>query len=129
MHKVFFILLFLMFSSYNLIPGKAWACACGCGIFNVGTSSMFPSGQGGAIYEEYDFMDQAHNWGKDSKASADDNPDKQIRTSFINTGIQYMFNRQWGVSVELPYEHRYFKTDDGDPGTPDIQSFVACGQD
>ena len=35
-----------------------------------------------------------------------------------------MFNRDWGVSIELPYEHRYFKTDNGDTGTPDIQSFV-----
>ncbi len=106
------------------MTSKAWACACGCGIFNVGTSSMFPVGKGATIYEEYDFMDQTRNWSKDSKASSEDNPDKQIRTSFINTGIQYMFNRDWGVSVELPYDHRYFKTDGGDPGSPDIQSFV-----
>ena len=38
-------------------------------------------------------MDQTHNWNRNSKASDDDNADKQIRTSFINTGIQYMFNR------------------------------------
>lgn len=124
MRKVFVILLFLTFSLLNIMPSKSWACACGCGIFNVGTSSMFPSGQGGTVYEEYDFMDQTHNWDKSSKASADDNADKQIRTSFINTGVQYMFNRSWGFSAEIPYEHRYFKTDNGDPGAPDIQSFT-----
>lgn len=124
MRRVFFIISFVIFSFFNIMQSVSWACACGCGIFNVGTSSMFPSGPGGTVFEEYDFMDQTHNWSKDSKASADDNPDKQIRTSFINTGVQYMFNRDWGVSVELPYEHRYFKTDNGVPGAPDIQSFT-----
>jgi len=99
MRKAFLIVLFLIFSSFNIMSSRVWACACGCGIFNVGTSSMFPMGQGGTVFEEYDFMDQTHNWSKDTKASADDNPDKQIRTSFITTGMQYMFNRDWGVSV------------------------------
>jgi len=124
MRKVFFIIGVLTLSFFNLMQNVSWACACGCGIFDVGTASMFPSGKGGTIWEEYDFMDQTQNWSKDSKASVADNPDKQIRTSFINTGFQYMFNRQWGVSLELPYEHRYFKTDNGQPGLPDIQSFV-----
>ena len=121
MRKAFFILLFLTFSFFNLMQSVSWACACGCGIFDVGTSSMFPSGQGGTIFEEYDFMDQNHNWSKNSKASNDDNSDKEIRTSFINTGVQYMFNRSWGIRVELPYDHRYFKTAD-DNG--DIVSFT-----
>jgi len=119
LYSLFFIFVFMA-----SMQGMSWACACGCGIFDVGTSSMFPSGQGGTIYEEYDFMDQDHNWSRDSKASADDNSDKRIRTSFINTGIQYMFNRDWGVSVELPYDHRAFKTDLGDPGSPDIETFT-----
>jgi len=113
--------MFLTFSLFSIKPSICWACACGCGIFDVGTSSMFPSGPGGTVFVEYDFMDQAHNWSKSSKASDDDNPDKQIRTSFIDTGFQYMFNRQWGISVELPYDHRYFKAAD-DNG--DIVSFV-----
>ena len=61
-------------------------------------------------------MDQNHNWSKDSKASGDDNSDKEIRTSFINTGVQYMFNRNWGIQAELPYDDRYFKTTDDDSG-------------
>ena len=123
MRKIFFILLFITFSYFNIMQSVSWACACGCGVFDVGTSSMFPSGQGGTFWEEYDFMDQTHNWDKSSKASDDDNNDKKIRTSFINTGFQYMFDRDWGISVELPYDHRYFKTDNGMPGAPDIQSF------
>ena len=124
MRKFMFVVLILTFSFFNFMQSNCRACACGCGIFNVGTSSMFPKGQGGTIYEEYDFMDQNQNWSKSSKASAEDNSDKRIRTSFINTGLQYMFNRDWGVSVELPYEHRSFKTDVGDPGTPDIETYL-----
>src|SRR6202789_3731821 len=117
MRKIFLIFVFI------LIPSLSWACACGCGVFDVGTASMFPSGTGGTIWEEYDFMDQTHNWSRSSKASDEDNDDKQIRSSFITTGFQYMFNRDWGLSVELPYDHRYFRTDNGTPGAPDIQSF------
>jgi len=122
MRKVFFIVLLLIFSFFQFMQGVTWACACGCGIFDVGTSSMFPMGQGGTIWEEYDFMDQTHNWSKSSKASDQVIDDKQIRTSFITTGMQYMFNRSWGIQVELPYDHRYFKTTDDDTG--DIVSSV-----
>jgi hypothetical protein len=120
MPKVFFILLFLIFSCFYLIPSVSWACACGCGIFDVGTSSMFPSGQGGTVFVDYDYMDQNRNWSKTSKAGSNDNADKEIRTSFINAGAQYMFDRSWGIQVELPYDDRYFKTTD-DNG--DIVSF------
>lgn len=121
MHKKVFISLFVMFISMGLVQGVALGCACGCGIFDVGTSSMFPSGSGGTVFFDYDFMDQIHNWSKDSKASDDDNSDKQIRTSFVNARVQYMFDRNWGIQVELPYDHRYFKTTD-DNG--DIASFT-----
>ena len=47
MRKIFFIVLFLIFSFFNIMPSVSWACACGCGVFDVGTASMFPSGQGG----------------------------------------------------------------------------------
>jgi hypothetical protein len=99
-----------------MMPSLSWACACGCQVFDVGTNSMFPEGKGGVVFAEYDFMDQTHNWSKSSKASNDVNPDKQIRSSFINTGVQYMFNRSWGVELELPNVHRYFKTTDDDTG-------------
>ena len=105
-----FNLLLVTICFIGLMQKVSWACACGCGIFDVGTSSMFPSGKGGTVFLDYDFMDQNHNWSKNFKASNDDNSDKKIRTSFINTGVQYMFNRRLGVQIELPYDHRYFKT-------------------
>ena len=30
----------------------------------------------------------------------------------MNVGLQYQLNRSWGVSVEVPYWHRYFRTAD-----------------
>ena len=34
----------------DLVPRPALACACGCGVFDVGTSSMFPTGAGGTVF-------------------------------------------------------------------------------
>jgi len=92
------------------VPATGHACACGCGVFDIGTASMFPTHSGGMAFIEYDFMDQNKNWSGRSSASADDNADKRIRTNFFNAGLQYQFNRSWGVSVEVPYWHRYFQT-------------------
>ena len=30
-------------------PGVSEACACGCGVFDVGTASMFPTHSGGMV--------------------------------------------------------------------------------
>jgi len=95
----------------GLAPGVAFGCACGCGIFEVGTSSMFPSGEGGMAYVNYAFQDQNQNWSNNSKAPAANNGDKHIETDFITPGVQYMFNRSWGAQIELPFAYRYFKTE------------------
>lgn len=100
----------------GLLPAASLACACGCGVFDVGTASMFPRHTGAMGYLEYDYMDQNKNWSGTSRTPADNNDDKRIRTSFMNVGLQYQFNRDWGVSVELPYWHRYFQTVDEDSG-------------
>jgi hypothetical protein len=93
-----------------LAPGAAWGCACGCGIFEVGTSSMFPEGSGGMAFQTYAFQNQNQNWSDSSKTSAANNADKNITTSFLSTGLQYMFNRSWGAEVEIPYAYRSFTT-------------------
>jgi hypothetical protein len=97
---------------FCLAPTASFACACGCGVFDVGTASMFPQNSGAMGFVEYDFMDQDKNWSGSSRASADANSDKRIRTSFMNVGLEYQFNRSWGMSVEVPYWHRYFQTQD-----------------
>jgi hypothetical protein len=97
-------------------PRAARACACGCGIFDVGTSSMLPGASGETFFLEDDFQDQTRNWSGSSPAPAMDNPDKEIRTDFVTAGFQDMFNRNWGVEAQLPYAERYFRTTGGATG-------------
>ncbi len=101
-----------------LAPGVVHACACGCGVFDVATSSMFPNGAGGMAYLQYDFQDQNRNWSGTSQAPAANNGDKQIETDFFMAGFQYMFNSSWGVQLEVPYDYRSFKTTSAAPGNP-----------
>jgi hypothetical protein len=96
-----------------LAPSAAWGCACGCGVFDVATQSMLPQGAGGMLFAEYNYMDQNMNWHEGSPAPAADNGDKDIRTDFLTVGLQYMFDRSWGVQVELPYDFRQYKATDG----------------
>ena len=98
-----------------LVPSTAWSCACGCDIFNVGTSAMFPNHPGGMVFINYDFQDQNQNWSGTSTAPASHNEDKDITTSFTSVGLQYLFNASWGVQLEVPYDFRSFtsKTDEG----------------
>jgi hypothetical protein len=96
-----------------MVPIKGWACACGCGVFDVATSSMIPNGPGGMAYFDYFFQDQNRNWSGTSEAPAENNTDKQIKTDFFSIGLQYMFNDTWGVQAEVPYDFRTFKTDVG----------------
>jgi hypothetical protein len=103
-----------------LAPASAFACACGCAVFDVGTSSLLPSGPGGTVFLEYDFLDQNQNWSGSSRAPGANNPDKEIRSNFFLAGGQYMFNSDWGAMVEVPYTDRFFRTlDPGDPGSFD----------
>jgi len=96
-----------------LAPGVVHACACGCSVFDVGTSSMFPSGKGGMAFLQYDYQDQNRNWSGTSKAPAANNSDKEIETHFVTLGLQYMFTDKWGAQLELPYDYRHFTTDIG----------------
>ncbi len=107
-------------SSVLLAHGSALACACGCGVFAVGTPSSFPTMSGDMVSIEYDFMNQNQNWSGSSKAPAANNDDKNIRTSFYTFDYQHVWDDGWGVSVEVPYWYRHFKTTD-DSG--DIASF------
>ena len=103
---------FLSPFSIGLIPSLSLGCACGCGVFDVGTSSMFPMSAGGMAFIEYDYMDQSQNYSLSSAAAAANNPDKEIRTHFLTVGGQYMFNRSWGVELQVPYWFRHFTTTD-----------------
>jgi len=97
-----------------------YLCACGCGIFEVGTSSMLPQGPGGTVFLEYDYQDQNRNWHGASSAPAANNADKAIRTSFLLAGLQYMVSSSWGFQVEIPYDFRHFQTTGGASGNDNV---------
>jgi hypothetical protein len=98
----------------------ALACACGCGVFEVSTNTMYPSGPGGTASLEYDFLDQTINHSGNSSSPSADNDDKRLRSDFYTAGLQYMFNRSWGVNVNVPYVSRSLDTD---VGGGDVEGF------
>ncbi|MES2677851.1 MAG: hypothetical protein V4612_06040 [Pseudomonadota bacterium] len=85
---------------------NAAACACGCGVFDVSTSALIPSGSGGLAFFEYDYINQNQNWHGTKSASADNNEDKKIQTQIMTAGLQYNFNRSWGLTLRIPYLDR-----------------------
>jgi hypothetical protein len=91
-----------------VVPGTAWACACGCGVFDVGTSSLLPERVGGTAFLNYDYQNQNQNWSGTSSAPGANNDDAKIETHTVTLGMQYMFNRSWGAKLELPFVHRTF---------------------
>ncbi len=99
-------ILSIAFLLLGLNISKANACACGCGVLNVGTSSLIPNCEGGLAFLQYDYMAQKRNWSKESQSSGH-NHDKRIETQTVTAGMQYMFNRDWGMNLRVPYVTRY----------------------
>ncbi len=97
----------------SLIPGEALACACGCSVFDVGSTSLLPKegDHGGSVYFEWDHSDQNRSWNGTSKLPADGMADKRITTDWYVVGLNYMFSRDWGMSVRIPTANRAFTTD------------------
>jgi hypothetical protein len=87
-------------------PNSIWACACGCDIFDVGTSAMFPNHPGAMLFFDYDYQDQDQNWKGTSTAPSSHNDDKEIKTSFTDLDLQYLFNASWGIELQVPYDFR-----------------------
>jgi hypothetical protein len=109
------------------LPSLAHACACGCGVFDVGTSALLPNGAKSTVFLQYSYLDQPENWSGSSSSPAADNDDKHIRSEFDVAGFQHMFNRAWGVMVEVPYTQRHFTTTDDDSGLIVSNSHSALG--
>jgi len=112
-----------------LTSHDARGCACGCGIYDVGTSYNFPDGAGWMAWTEYDFQAQSYNWSGLKSAPASNNDDKLIRTSWLSAGIQYFPTRSWGFDVTVPSASRLFKaaSDSGRPGSTTVHQWWSLG--
>jgi hypothetical protein len=104
----------------SLFSSGALACACGCAVFDVGSSGLLPKegANGGIVYFEWDHSDQNTNWSGLSKAPAANNGNKVILTDWYVVGMNYMVNRDWGFNVRIPTANRSFLTDNNFPESP-----------
>jgi len=78
---------------------------------------MFPTGANAMAYLETDYQDQNRNWDGTAPGPAADNPDKDLRTTFLTAGVQQMFDRNWRIQAEVPYAQRHFETTGGASGS------------
>jgi hypothetical protein len=116
-------LLLAMVPLLGLTTTAARACACGCSVFDVG-GGMLPqeNDHGGRIFFEYWYGNQNTNWIGNAKGNPALNQDKKVVTSWYTAGFSYMFNRQWGMMVRVPYVNRDFTTT-VDPASGALQTF------
>lgn len=84
------------------VPSLAHACACGCGVFEVGMPGVVPTHSGGMLTFEYDFVDPNDHWNGAASAPGVDSADRQIRTHVVTAGVHDAFDRAWAVSVAVP---------------------------
>jgi hypothetical protein len=104
----------------------ARACACGCSVFDVGGLDTPQEGDhGGRIFFEFWSAVQTQNYVGSSPASAALNLDKELNTQWYNGGFEYMFNRQWGIMVRVPFTNRVLTTETDFAFPGQIQSFNA----
>lgn len=95
---------------FTLQANQALACAAGCGLSSVATSSILPSSEGGIAFLQYDYLAQTRNWHHNQKSDGH-NHDLRIETQTITAGAQYMFNRKFGAEIRIPYVTRQLVTE------------------
>ncbi len=109
----------ILTSSFILASANnSLACVNGCNIFDVSTKALIPSSEGGLAFLEYDYIGQDKNWKGTKSRDEQNNSNRSIDTQVITAGLQYNFNRDWGLTVKAPYVDRKIKV--GAPATSDF---------
>jgi hypothetical protein len=93
-----------------LNPSTVRACACGCGVFDVGGDTMVANGASHEVFVEYDDLDQTTNFDGAARGPAANNTDKEIKSNFLVVGGQVMINQDWSLMGEIPVTNRAFRT-------------------
>jgi hypothetical protein len=101
-----------LFLAAAIAPVLSWAQAYGYGVLDVGAAAPMPSSPGGLAFLQYDFLNQDQNWSGNKSRSDDANLNKEIRADIFTGGVQYLFNRQWGYTLEVPVVKRHAVTTD-----------------
>jgi hypothetical protein len=103
-------------------PLQSHACACGCGMFDVGMPGLgLPSAAGGSINIQDTLLDQNSAMQGSHRIPLSQSPDQKIQTNFLNLNAQYTFNHEWGVMAMVPYWQRTFDTNANfGGGAPDV---------
>lgn len=122
MKKNILILLIITAFIGLLLKAEALACSsCGCTLSSDWDNLQFSSVSGLKLDLRYDYLNQGQlrrgtNTISPSQASQilnNGNPqevEKFTRNNYITLGIDYTFNREWGVNVQVPYINRVHET-------------------
>jgi hypothetical protein len=99
------------------------ACAsCGCTLSSDWESQGFTTHPGLKIDSRYDYLNQnelRHDTGKISSAAASQmvtstgdpqEVEKYTRNNYLTLGVDYTFNPEWGINVQIPYIDRRHST-------------------
>ncbi len=115
----------VMAGSVQSLPARA--CACGCGMFDVGMPGLgLPNAAGGSINIQDTFLDQNRAMQGGGKIPLSQSPDQKIQSNFLNLNAQYSFNHEWGIMAMVPYWQRSFYTNDNfGNGAPNIVNYKA----
>lgn len=113
----------LVFSTITLataaaLPGLAMACSsCGCTLNSDWASQGFKTSSGLSFDLRHDYFNQNDlrtGTGRFDRGSVNFPTDDEIQQKTINRNttltVDYGFNANWGVSVQLPYLQRYHTT-------------------
>lgn len=99
----------------STLPTAAFACSsCGCTLNSEWASQGFKSAGGLSFDLRFDYFNQNDlrtGTGRVSRSDKALPADREIQKKTVNRNttltVDYGFNADWGVSVQLPYLHRY----------------------
>lgn len=90
------------------LPSIAYACACGCEVFNILTQSNFPTKTGTKLSFGYDYLNQDQHWQGTTKAS-DTLVLDSVTSQFVSATLETTLDRNWTLQIEIPYWSRTVK--------------------
>lgn len=116
----------------TLLPSARGCAACECTLNSDWESQGYSTAQGFKLDLDYLFLDQTQLRSGTRKISVGDVPVGQeledyTHNNIVTLGLSYVFNADWGVSLQLPYTVRDHATFGGDHDEYDTSSTSSIG--